>query len=78
MKGQGDSSPTSLQKIVHSPEQTAKLGNVCGIDLNKYNFAQSVMFDPTSSSREGVYLAGAAPLSPVFSTQPLLDSWLSK
>ncbi len=40
-------------------EKTTELGNVCGIDLNKYNFAQSAIFDPTSSSRQGIYLAGA-------------------
>ena len=37
----------------------AKLAEVCQIDLNEYNFAESAMFMPTASSRPGVYLAGA-------------------
>jgi heterodisulfide reductase subunit A-like polyferredoxin len=40
-------------------ESAAGLGEVCGIDLNEFNFAQSAKFMPTASSREGVYLAGA-------------------
>ncbi len=40
-------------------ENAARLGQVCGIELNDYNFAKSQQFVPTASSREGVYLAGA-------------------
>ncbi|MBN2137470.1 MAG: FAD-dependent oxidoreductase [Sedimentisphaerales bacterium] len=36
-----------------------KLANVCQIDLNQYNFAESARFMPAASSRPGVYLAGA-------------------
>lgn len=35
--------------------QTAK---ACGIDLNEYSFAASPLFQPSASSRKGVYLAG--------------------
>jgi heterodisulfide reductase subunit A len=41
-----------------APEEGAKLGEVCGIDLNDYGFAKSNDFVPTASSREGIYLAG--------------------
>jgi len=37
----------------------SKLAEVCQIDLNQYEFAQSARFMPTASSREGIYLAGA-------------------
>ena len=37
----------------------AKLADVCQIELNQYDFAQSGRFMPTASSREGIYLAGA-------------------
>ena len=37
----------------------AKLAEVCQIELNQYDFAQSGRFMPTASSREGIYLAGA-------------------
>ncbi len=37
----------------------AKLADLCQIELNQYNFAQSATFMPTASSREGIYLAGA-------------------
>ena len=40
-------------------ENSVKLAEVCGIDLNEYRFAQSARFMPTASSREGIYLAGA-------------------
>jgi heterodisulfide reductase subunit A-like polyferredoxin len=36
-----------------------KLAEICQIELNQYNFAQSAMFTPTASSREGIYLAGS-------------------
>ncbi|MHC5060732.1 MAG: FAD-dependent oxidoreductase [Planctomycetota bacterium] len=39
--------------------ESVKLAEVCGIELNSYNFAQSRRFMPTASSREGIYLAGA-------------------
>jgi heterodisulfide reductase subunit A-like polyferredoxin len=39
-------------------EQAGKLAKVCGIELNRYNFAESRDFVPTASSREGIYLAG--------------------
>ncbi len=38
--------------------ESVKLAEVCGIELNSYNFAKSRRFMPTASSREGVYLAG--------------------
>lgn len=37
----------------------SKLAEVCQIELNQYNFAQSAMFISTASSREGIYLAGS-------------------
>jgi len=39
--------------------EATKLAEVCQIELNQYNFAQSAMFTPTASSREGIYLAGS-------------------
>jgi len=39
--------------------EVTKLAEVCQIELNQYNFAQSAMFTPTASSREGIYLAGS-------------------
>ncbi|MBW8000797.1 MAG: NAD(P)-binding protein [Planctomycetes bacterium] len=36
-----------------------ELAQVCGIDLNEYNFAQSAKFVPTESSKAGIYLAGS-------------------
>jgi heterodisulfide reductase subunit A-like polyferredoxin len=40
-------------------KSSIKLAEVCGIELNPYNFAKSASFTPTVSSREGIYLAGA-------------------
>jgi len=37
----------------------AKLADLCQIELNQYDFAQSATFMPTASPREGIYLAGA-------------------
>ncbi|MHC4106171.1 MAG: FAD-dependent oxidoreductase, partial [Planctomycetota bacterium] len=42
-----------------STAKASKLAEVCQIELNQYNFAQSAMFTPTASSREGIYLAGS-------------------
>ncbi len=42
-----------------APAGAAKLAEVCRIDVNQYNFAESARFTPTASSRPGVYLAGA-------------------
>ncbi|MBN1806173.1 MAG: FAD-dependent oxidoreductase [Sedimentisphaerales bacterium] len=42
-----------------STAEASKLAEVCQIELNQYNFAQSAMFTPTASSREGIYLAGS-------------------
>ncbi|MBL7146277.1 MAG: FAD-dependent oxidoreductase [Phycisphaerae bacterium] len=39
--------------------ESTKLAEVCQIELNQYNFAQSAMFTPTASSREGIFLAGS-------------------
>jgi heterodisulfide reductase subunit A len=36
----------------------AKLAEVCGVELNHYAFAKSADFEPTASSREGIYIAG--------------------
>jgi heterodisulfide reductase subunit A-like polyferredoxin len=40
-------------------QEAVELSEVCGIELNPYNFAKSVDFVPTASSREGIYLAGS-------------------
>ena len=40
-------------------EESKELADVCGIELNEYNFANSAMFKQVCSSKEGVYLAGA-------------------
>ncbi len=40
-------------------EYSKRLGDVCLIDLNDFDFAKSARFAPTASSRDGVYLAGA-------------------
>lgn len=40
-------------------EGSTALAKVCGIETNHYNFAKSADFVSTSSSREGIYLAGA-------------------
>jgi heterodisulfide reductase subunit A len=37
----------------------SKLAEIYQIELNQYKFAQSAMFTPTASSREGIYLAGS-------------------
>ena len=39
--------------------ESKELAEVCDIELNEYNFAQSADFMPVSSSKEGVFLAGA-------------------
>ncbi|MFQ6035950.1 MAG: FAD-dependent oxidoreductase, partial [Sedimentisphaerales bacterium] len=41
-----------------SAEAATKLAEICGIELNHYNFAKSVDFMSTASSRQGIYLAG--------------------
>ncbi len=40
-------------------EYSKKLGCLCSIELNAYDFAKSAEFAPTASSREGVFIAGA-------------------
>lgn len=39
-------------------EKAQELADVCKIYLNSYSFADSPAFSPTSTNREGVYLAG--------------------
>ncbi len=39
-------------------DKAKEIANVCEIDLNDYSFANSPVFSPTSTNREGVYLAG--------------------
>ena len=41
-----------------SSAESSKLAQVCQIETNRYNFAESADFVPTASSREGIYLAG--------------------
>jgi heterodisulfide reductase subunit A-like polyferredoxin len=42
-----------------SSEYARELADVCSIDLNEYNFARSLDFTTTDSSKEGIFLAGA-------------------
>jgi heterodisulfide reductase subunit A-like polyferredoxin len=39
-------------------ETSVKLADICGIELNKYGFAQSKEFASAESSKDGIYLAG--------------------
>ncbi|HTY25932.1 MAG TPA: FAD-dependent oxidoreductase [Desulfomonilaceae bacterium] len=38
---------------------TRKLGERCGIDLNRFGFAETGEFSPNQTSREGIFVAGA-------------------
>ncbi len=44
---------------LESPKDAEKIANISGIDLNKYDFAQTETFSPLASSRDGVIIAGA-------------------
>ena len=39
--------------------ESSKLAEVCQIETNHYDFAESADFVPTASSREGIYVAGS-------------------
>lgn len=55
---EGEFDMVVLSSGLCSSDGAAKLAEVCGIELNEYKFAQSADFVPTSSSRNGIYLAG--------------------
>ncbi len=42
-----------------SSAESSKLAEICKIETNHYNFTKSADFVPTSSSREGIYVAGS-------------------
>ena len=44
---------------LESPKDAEGIADITGIELNKYNFAQSETFDPLITNREGVVVAGA-------------------
>jgi heterodisulfide reductase subunit A len=44
---------------LEAPKDAEGIADVTGIELNKYNFAQSETFDPLTTNREGVVVAGA-------------------
>ncbi|MHC4691949.1 MAG: FAD-dependent oxidoreductase [Planctomycetota bacterium] len=48
-----------LSSGICAGEKSGELAEVCGIDLNHYNFARSDDFTQTVSSKEGIYLAGS-------------------
>jgi len=41
-----------------APSDASKLSAICGINLNKYNFAETDSFKPFQTSKEGIYVAG--------------------
>jgi len=41
------------------PEDAARLAESCGIELNRYGFAETTLFKPLETSRRGVYVCGA-------------------
>jgi len=44
---------------LESPKDAEGIAEITGIELNKYNFAQSETFNPLITNREGVVVAGA-------------------
>ena len=44
---------------LESPRDAAGIADITGIELNKYNFAKSDTFNPLTTNREGVVVAGA-------------------
>ncbi len=48
-----------LSAGLSSPREAAKLAEVCGIDLDRFGFADTGEFEPLSTKRDGVYVIGA-------------------
>ena len=43
---------------INPPKDTVELAQITGIELNKYGFALTDNFNPTQSSKEGIFVAG--------------------
>lgn len=47
-----------LSTGVQAPKDANKISKTCEIDLNEYQFCETTTFQPSESTREGIYVAG--------------------